>query len=227
MVPSKRVALVVGSSRGIGRQIAIDLAKSGYKGRFSDDYNLHSLTSFIVVVAAKTTSNAYDLATFPPDPNSSASTINTVEREIKEAGGDATAVVVDTRSFASVQAMVEQTVKTYDRLDVLIYNSGAIWWASVENTPMERFLLMQKVNPEGLYGTIQAALPHFKANGWKGRIIVVSPPIYSRFFRGKTAYAMGKVGMSVLTKGLAMDFEREGKENMAITSIWPATVCPC
>ena len=34
---------------------------------------------------------------------------------------------------------------------------------------------------------------------------------------------MGKVGMSVLTKGLAMDFQREGKRDMAITSIWPAT----
>lgn len=51
----------------------------------------------------------------------------------------------------------------------------------------------------------------------------MSPPIYSRFFKGKTGYAMGKVGMSVLTKGLAMDFEREGKEGMAVTSIWPAT----
>jgi NAD(P)-dependent dehydrogenase (short-subunit alcohol dehydrogenase family) len=89
---------------------------------------------------------------------------------------------------------------------------------------MKRFQLMQRVNPEGLYGTIQALLPHFKQNGWKGRIIVVSPPIYSRFFRGKTAYAMGKIGMSVLTKGLAMDFEREGRDEMAITSIWPAAV---
>ena len=89
---------------------------------------------------------------------------------------------------------------------------------------MKRFQLMQRVNPEGLYGTVQACLPHFKKNGWKGRIIVVSPPIYSRFFRGKTAYAMGKVGMSVLTKGMAMDFEREGRKDMAITSIWPAAV---
>jgi len=118
--------------------------------------------------------------------------------------------------------MVDGTIDKYGRLDVLIYNSGAIWWASVENTPMKRFQLMQRVNPEGLYGTVQAALPHFKRNGWKGRIIVVSPPIYSRFFRGKTAYAMGKIGMSVLTKGLAVDFEREAKSEMAITSIWPA-----
>lgn len=82
---------------------------------------------------------------------------------------------------------------------------------------------MQRVNVEGLYSVIQASLPHFKSNGWRGRIIVVSPPIYSRFFRGKTAYAVGKVGMSVLTKGLAMDWQREGKAGMAITSIWPAT----
>ena len=119
--------------------------------------------------------------------------------------------------------MVDETIRRYQKLDVLVYNSGAIWWASVEKSPMKRFQLMQKINPEGLYGSIQACLPQFKANGWNGRIIVVSPPIYSRFFRGKTAYAMGKVGMSVLTKGLAMDFEREGKTGMAITSIWPAT----
>jgi len=82
---------------------------------------------------------------------------------------------------------------------------------------------MQRVNTEGLYATVQAALPHLKQDK-RGRIIVVSPPIYSRFFRGKTAYAMGKVAMSVLTKGLAMDFERQGLTDMAITSIWPAVV---
>lgn len=84
-----------------------------------------------------------------------------------------------------------ETVRIYGKLDVLIYNSGAIWWSSVENTPVKRFQLMQRINPEGLYASVHAALPEFERNGWKGRIVVVSPPIYSRFFRGKTAYAMG------------------------------------
>lgn len=106
----------------------------------------------------------------------------------------------------------------------MIFNSGAIWWESVDNTPFKRFQLMQRVNVEGLYSLIQASMPHFAKLGWKSRVVVVSPPIYSRFFRGKTAYAMGKVGMSVLTKGLAMDWERGGKHDMAITSIWPASV---
>jgi NAD(P)-dependent dehydrogenase (short-subunit alcohol dehydrogenase family) len=145
-----------------------------------------------------------------------------VAKEIHLLGLEATAIPVDTRSPASVQSLLDQTVSTYGRLDVLVYNSGAIWWSSVANTPFKRFKLMQEVNVEGLYSSIQAALPYFEKNNWQGRVIVVSPPIYSRFFRGKTAYAMGKVGMSVLTKGLAMDWEREGKDGMAITSIWPA-----
>ncbi|KAK7751116.1 hypothetical protein SLS62_006945 [Diatrype stigma] len=202
---AKQVALIIGASRGIGRQVAIALAQNGYS----------------VVVAAKSTSDAQTASPFPPDPNSSQSTISTVEREIREAGGDATAIPVDVRDFDSVKRLVERTIEVYGRLDVLVYNSGAIWWASVEDTPMKRFQLLQRVNPEGLYGAVHAALPHLKRKR-RGRIVVVSPPIYSRFFRGKTAYAVGKVGMSVLTKGLAMDFERQGLRDMAITSIWPA-----
>ncbi|KAI1268385.1 hypothetical protein F5Y18DRAFT_441140 [Xylariaceae sp. FL1019] len=212
-MPAQKVALVVGASRGIGvrddlfafSSIDLALARDGYK----------------VVVAAKSTSDAQKVSPFPPDPNSPQSTISTVQREIQEAGGTATAIAVDVRDFESIQKCVDRTIEIYGRLDVLVYNSGAIWWASVEDTPIKRFQLMQRVNIEGLYGTVQACLPHLKKHG-EGRIIVVSPPIYSRFFRGKTAYAMGKVGMSVLTKGLAMDFKRQGLDGMAITSIWPA-----
>ncbi|KAK5697002.1 hypothetical protein LTR17_024096 [Elasticomyces elasticus] len=208
MATQKPVAIVVGASRGIGRQVAIDLAKNGYR----------------VVVAAKTTSDASKCNPFPPNPNSQQSTINTVAREIVEAGGEALALQVDTRSFENTEDMVKKTVEQYKRLDLLVYNSGAIWWASVEDTPMKRFRLMQQVNPEGLYGCVQACLPHLYKNGGKGKghIVVISPPIYSRFLRGKTAYAMGKFGMSALTIGLAMDFERQNRSDMAITSLWPA-----
>lgn len=188
------VALIMGASRGIGRQVAIDLARNGYAGAQNERPIHHwsrKTNNNLVMLAAKTTSDATNTIPFPPDPNSSQSTINTVEREIREAGGHAATVAVDVRDAAQIQHAVDETVRIFGKLDVLVYNSGAIWWSSVENTPLKRFRLMQQVNPEGLYATVQAALPHFGKNGWKGRIVVVSPPIYSRFFRGKTAYAMG------------------------------------
>jgi hypothetical protein len=64
-----------------------------------------------VAVAAKSTSDAAAATPFPPDPNSPESTINTVEREIREAGGDAHAIGVDVRDFGSVLDMVNSTVK--------------------------------------------------------------------------------------------------------------------
>lgn len=175
-----------------------------------------------VVVSAKSTSDLSTLPSFPPDPNSPDSTITSVAKEIALLGGTSLAIPVDTRSPASVSALFDSIASRLKRLDVLVYNSGAIWWSSVQNTPPKRFKLMQEVNIEGLYSAIHASFPLFEKGGWKGRVVVVCPPIYSRFFRGKTAYAVGKVGMSVLVKGLAMDWIREGKKNMAITGLWPA-----
>ncbi|KAG4030276.1 hypothetical protein MFRU_012g00220 [Monilinia fructicola] len=206
---SKKVALVIGASRGIGRQIAIDLAKNEYA----------------VIVSAKSTSDATATHPFPPDPNSPASTISTVCREILECGGTATAIPCDVRDHASISSLVTRTISAYGRIDVLIYNSGAIYHSSVLTTPLSRYMLMESVNPHGLYASIQCCIPHWKNQGWKARLIVICPPIYSRFFRGKAAYAMGKVGMSVLVQGLGMDFARmraEG-EGMAVTGLWPAS----
>ena len=123
-------------------------------------------------------------APFPPDPNSSASTIHTVNREIRERGGIVLAVPVDTRDPTSIKSLFEASGNQFGRLDVLVYNAGAIWWSSIANTPFKRFKLMQEVNVEGLYAAIQESLPWFEKGNWKGRVIVVSPPIYSRFFRG-------------------------------------------
>jgi hypothetical protein len=69
-----------------------------------------------VVVAAKSISDAYGVRPFPPDPNSQQSTINTVEKEIREAGGEATAIAVDTRKSESVQALVDKTVEVREFL---------------------------------------------------------------------------------------------------------------
>jgi NAD(P)-dependent dehydrogenase (short-subunit alcohol dehydrogenase family) len=204
---STKVAIVIGASRGIGRQISLTLAQNKYT----------------VVVAAKS-SSVHPLRTFPPDPNSTDSTIDTVVREITEAGGKAHAQKVDVRSPESIDALIKWTIATLDHIDAVIYNPGAIFWASLVDTPIQRYQLMHQVNTLGLYATVQSVLCHFYARS-KGRLVVVSPPIYSRFPRGKAAYAMTKFAMTTLMIGLHHDFKRQkiatGFDG-CVCSIWPA-----
>ena len=80
-----------------------------------------------VAVAAKSTSDPSTVNPFPPDPNSPESTINTVAKEIHDAGNEALAIEVDTRNDRSIENMVRAAFEAYGRLDAVIYNSGAIW----------------------------------------------------------------------------------------------------
>jgi len=201
------IVIVIGASRGIGRQIAVTLAKNG----------------FTVVVAAKSSSSS--TKSFPPDPNSQDSTIDTVAREIKESGGTAYAKQVDVRNPKSVDDLIQWTISTLGHIDAVIYNPGAIFWASVIDTPLKRYQLMHEVNTVGLYATVQSVVPHFYSRD-KGTFVIVSPPIYSRFPRGKTAYAMTKFAMTTLMMGLYHDFKRRNRShgfNGCVCAIWPAT----
>ncbi|KAJ3206837.1 hypothetical protein HDU67_007905 [Dinochytrium kinnereticum] len=192
-----KTVIIFGASRGIGAAIAKRLAVAGYH----------------VVVTAKTSSTA------PNNGKQLPGTIESVRDEIIAAGGSASCSTCDVRDPDRINAVIQETIKTYGGVDAVIYNAGAIFWASVKDTPFKRFNLMQEVNIRGCYAAVASALPHFRSRGF-GRFLLVSPPIYSRFFRGKTAYAIGKVGMSVLTMGLAMELEGS---DIAVTSIWPAT----
>lgn len=55
---------------------------------------------------------------FPPDPNSPLSTINTVQREINEAGNEAIAIAVDVRYEESIRSMVESVIKASQPCDI-------------------------------------------------------------------------------------------------------------
>ncbi|KAI9346012.1 hypothetical protein DFJ73DRAFT_953986 [Zopfochytrium polystomum] len=202
---AKKVALVVGASRGIGAAVAHALGAA----------------SWHVVVAAKsaTATPATSTSTAPQAaPPTAAGSVDSVRDEILRAGHSASAVRLNVRNPDDVRAAVRAVLVDHGRIDAVVYNAGAIWWGSVASADLKRFDLLQEVNIRGLYAVVQEVLPIYQRQS-SGRFLVVSPPIYSRFFRGKTSYAIGKVGMTVLTMGLAMELEGSG---IAISSLWPA-----
>ncbi|KAH9504951.1 Hydroxysteroid dehydrogenase-like protein 2 [Bulinus truncatus] len=187
-------ALVIGATRGIGKQIALKFSENGYK----------------VCVAAKTTENTDKLP----------GTIYDVCKEINDNGGNAMPLKCNVRKEEDVTNTIRHCIDTYGSLDVAVYNAGAVLWNSVVETPLKRWDLMNEVNARGAYCMVQNILPHMLEKK-KGRLILVSPPIYNRFFKGKTPYSMTKVAMTVLVHGLANELKGTG---VSISALWPATV---
>ena len=189
-----RVAIVTGSSRGIGKELALALAKAGAD----------------IVVAAKTTE---------PDPRLPG-TIYQTRDEVEALGRKSLAVKVNLREEAEIANMVQQTMDTFGRIDILINNAGALWWRNVTDTPVKKFDLVMDVNARAAYATTYHCLPHMLGAGY-GHIINMSPPVDFGMLPGKVAYSISKFGMTIIAQGVAA--EHRGK-NIAANSLWPATM---
>jgi citronellol/citronellal dehydrogenase len=189
-----RVAIITGSSRGIGRAIAIALAKRGCD----------------IVVAAKTEK---------PDPRLPG-TIYETAREVEATGRRALAVPCDVRDDEKIDALVKETLDRFGRIDILINNAGALWWKPVLETPAKRFDLVMDVNARATFLLARACLPAMIAAKW-GHIVNMSPPIDLRPVPGRVAYFMSKYGMTLVAHGLA---EEMREHNIAVNALWPVTM---
>ncbi|KAJ3301600.1 hypothetical protein HDV03_000637 [Kappamyces sp. JEL0829] len=196
-----KVLIVFGASRGIGATLASESIKHGWNR---------------LVIVGKT----LDEPAHQPPTGSLKGVAAQIEKALAASHVQATVTPLqcDVRAEAEIASVVRQVMQLHGRIDAFIYNSGAIAWLPVVKTPTRRFDLMHAVNARGLYLVVQEILPiMIKQNS--GRMLVVSPPVYSRFFRAKTAYAMTKVSMSVLAMGLAMELP----PTISVACLWPAT----
>lgn len=189
-----RVAIVTGSSRGIGKTIALALANAGCD----------------VCVAAKTVE---------PHPHLPGTILDT-KREVEALGRRAIAVATDVRQPEQIDAMVEQTVAQLGGVDILINNAGALWWKSVADTPANRFDLVMDVNARASFLAARACLPHMEKRGY-GHIVMMSPPIDMGMVPHKVAYSISKFGMTMLAIGLGQEVASKG---IAANALWPATM---
>jgi len=190
---------ISGASRGIGLEMAKKAARDGAN----------------VVVAAKTAE---------PHPKLPG-TIFTASKEIEALGGAALPLVVDVRSEDAIQNSVEQAVKQFGGIDIVINNASAISLTGTQETPMKTYDLMHSINTRGTYLVSKCCLPYLKESAIKGRnphILNNSPPLSLKpiWFKNHVAYTMAKYGMSMCVLGMAEEFRETG---IAVNAIWPKT----
>jgi citronellol/citronellal dehydrogenase len=191
---TNRVAFITGASRGVGRACAFALARAGAH----------------VVVAAKTAE---------PHPKLPG-TIHETAKAVEALGRQALPIALDVRDAAACEAAVAHTISRFGRLDVLINNAGALWWADVIGTPVKRFDLIMGVNVRAAFVLSHAVLPHMVERRW-GHIVMMSPPIDADAVAHHGAYAVSKFGMTMLAAAIAQEHRQH---NIAAHALWPATM---
>lgn len=180
-----RVAIVTGAGGGLGRQHALALAARGAK----------------VLVN--------DLGGAVDGSGGTAGAAQKVVDEIRAAGGEALANAASVTDFAAVEAMVQQAIDAWGRVDVLVNNAGILRDKSFAKMDMDDFRLVVEVHLMGAAHCCKAVWPHMQAQNY-GRIVMTtsSSGLYGNF--GQSNYGAAKMAQVGLMQTLAIEGAKYG-----------------
>jgi 3-hydroxybutyrate dehydrogenase len=141
-------------------------------------------------------------------------------QRLKEKGCEVLGIQADVTSESDIQGMIQETVDTYGRLDVLINNAGLQYVSPVEEFPTEKFELLVKIMLTAPFIATKHVFPLMKKQRY-GRIIHMASINGLIGFAGKAAYNSAKHGVIGLTKVSALEGAEHG---ITVNAICPGYV---
>lgn len=192
-----KVALVTGAGGGIGRAHAHLLAREG---------------AAVVV---------NDLGGSRDGTGGSSSLADAVAAEIREAGGKAIANYDNVAAADGARHMVQQAIKEFGKLDILIANAGILRDKTFKNMTEEMWDIVVQVHLKGTYYTVREAYLHLVERGEGGRIVMTSSTsgLFGNF--GQTNYGAAKAGIAGFMRCL---WPEAKKYNITVNVLAPAAL---
>jgi (+)-trans-carveol dehydrogenase len=195
-----KVVFVTGAARGVGRGIAVRMAQEG-----SD--------VIAVDIAAQIDTVPYPMAT-PED------LLETV-RQVEALGRRIVAAHADVRDYPSLKAAVDGGVAELGRLDIVCANAGIFSAGPVEGLAEETWNDMLDVNVTGVWHTVKAAIPHLRAGGRGGAIILTNSVGGMKAMPGLGHYVAAKHAVVGLMRTLALEL---APEMIRVNTVHPTVI---
>ncbi len=185
MLLKDKVAVVTGSGRGIGRGIALALAREGAKVVVND-----------VGCEVDGRGGANDPA-------------QQVVNEIKALGSDAAPNYDSVSDFSAAERIIKTAVERFGRIDILVNNAGIVRDRSLAKMTEDDFDAVLGVHLKGSFNCGRHALPIMREQGY-GRVINITSSAGLRGNFGQTNYGAAKAGIMGLTLVWAIEHEKYG-----------------
>ena len=186
-----KVALVTGAGRGIGREIALDMAKGGAK----------------VVVN--------DLGGGVEGEQTGESPAEEVVREIKAAGGEAVANGDSVSDAKGAKSMVDCAVDSFGRIDAVVNVAGILRDRMFHKMSEDDWRAVIEVHLNGSYLVSRAAVDHMKPQG-SGSFVHFTSTSGLHGSVGQANYGAAKMGITGMSKIIAMEGQRYGVRSNCI-----------
>ncbi|MEM6347941.1 MAG: SDR family oxidoreductase [Bacteroidota bacterium] len=120
------------------------------------------------------------------------------------------------------EALVQKTIDTYGRVDILINNAGTNpYFGPIHKMPAEAYQKTLDINLNAALELSNLFFPHLKAQGEGGSIIHISSVEGLHASENFGAYNISKAGLLMLTKSQAVEW---GKHNIRVNAICPGFV---
>lgn len=183
-----KVVVVTGAGGGIGRDIALAMAKSGAKVVVND--------------IGATLDGALDAG--GGGTAGSAGPAQQVVDEIRAAGGEAVPNTDSVADAASAARIVECAVESFGRIDAVVNNAGILRDRFFHKMSVDEWDAVLKVHLYGAYYVSRAAATHFKEQNAGAMVHMTSTSGLIGNF-GQANYAAAKLGIVALSKSIALD----------------------
>ena len=185
MLLKDRVAVVTGAGRGIGRELALCLAREG---------------AAVVVNDVGATLNGLELDEGPASG---------VCQEIRQAGGRATPSVESVVDFEAAERVVATAIREFGRLDILVNNAGILRNGPLLSMTEEDFDAVVGVHMKGTFNMARHAAPVMRDQGY-GRIVNMTSGGGLQGNLGHTNYGGAKAGVMGMTFVWALELAPAG-----------------